>query len=106
MVTMAGQTYCGSCKVLALGGRQPQALSLMKHAPEAAKAMRLGYIGYLCFGIFLGPMAISEALVARRNIRASPHLLGWGKATAALWLGIGALVMWLLNIVSRVTGAA
>jgi hypothetical protein len=61
-------------------------------------------IGLFCFGIVLGPVAISKALKAKKMIAMNPRIAGSGKATAGLILGILALVFWVIGIATRVSG--
>ena len=69
---------------------------------EATEALTYGIIGLFCFGIVLGPVAISKALKARKMIAMNPRLAGSGKATAGLILGTLALVFWVIGIATRV----
>ncbi len=70
---------------------------------EATEALTYGIIGLFCFGIVLGPVAISKALKAKKMIAMNPQLAGSGKATAGLVLGIIALVFWVIGIATRAT---
>jgi hypothetical protein len=102
LVDMHGQKYCGSCKVLALKGGQPVlAEEATMPCKEAGEALTYAIIGLFCFGIVLGPMAISKASKAKKMIEMNPRLTGSGKATAATIIGVIALVLWILGIVGR-----
>ena len=103
VVQVAGQNYCGSCKVLALNGRVPILENRLRPCKEAADALKFAFIGLLCFGFILGPMAIFKAIGAKRIMRDDPTLLGSGKSTAALVIGIFALVLWLVSLASRMS---
>jgi len=65
---------------------------------DAGSAMTMGIIGIFCFGIILGPIAISKANRALAVINAEPGTPGKGKATAGLVLGIIDTVLGILNI--------
>jgi uncharacterized Tic20 family protein len=68
---------------------------------DATKALRYAIIGIFCFGMILGPMAISSALKAKKNIERDPRFDGAGKATAAFVIGIVSLVLWVLGLIAR-----
>jgi hypothetical protein len=68
---------------------------------QADEALKYAIIGIFCFGIILEPMAISRALKAKKMIEANPRLTGSGKATAALIIGIVALILWVLGLIAR-----
>lgn len=65
--------------------------------------MKAAVIGFFCFGFILGPVAVYKALAARREIRDNPLLTGWGKANAALVLGIIVSLLAVLNFVGRLS---
>jgi len=69
--------------------------------PEAAEALKYAIISIFCFGVILGPVAISKALKAKKLIAANPNLTGEGKANAAIIIGVVALVMWVIGMMSR-----
>jgi hypothetical protein len=100
LVPIRGKYYCGSCKVMALQG-QPMAEAVALPCKEAGDSLKYAIIGFFCFGIILGPIAISKALKARKMIAMNPQLTGSGKATAGLVLGIVVCVLWLLGIIAR-----
>jgi len=105
LVEIQGKKYCGNCKVMALSGRAP--LSPENETvpcKEADEALKYAIVGIFCFGVILGPLAISKAHKAKKMIEADPHLMGAGKATAALWLGWAVLILWVLGIISRMSG--
>jgi hypothetical protein len=101
LVQLAGQSYCGSCKVLALNGRVPTLENRLRPCKEAGDALKFAFIGLFCFGFILGPMAIGKAIGAKKLMRDDPTLLGSGKANAALIIGILALLVWVMNFASR-----
>lgn len=105
LVTVRGQRYCVSCKVMALGGRAPVFESITQPCAEASEALKYGIVSLLCIGIILGPIAISKGLAARRMMEANPNLTGSGKATAAIILGIVGFVFSLLLVVGKVAKA-
>jgi hypothetical protein len=101
MLELDGSYYCGSCKVLALKGRTPVLESAMSPSAKAKSALMCALVGYFCFSFILGPAAIVQAIGARKEIRDNVMLTGWGKANAALVLGIVVTLMAILNIVGR-----
>ncbi len=71
---------------------------------EANEALKYAIISIFCFGIILGPMAISKGMEARRLIRDDPDLSGSGKANAAIIIGIVVIIFWVLGMAARVKG--
>jgi len=106
LVEIRGQKYCASCKTLAVRGQPVVAEAATLPCKEADEALKYAIIGIFCFGIILEPIAISKALKARKMIEANPRLTGSGKATAALVIGIVALLLWVLGVFARVAGRA
>jgi hypothetical protein len=102
LVEIQGQKYCGSCKTMALRGGPPVLEEATIPCKEANEALTYSIIGIFCFGIILEPIAITKALKAKKMIAMNPRLAGSGKATAAIIIGIVALVLWVLGVISRV----
>ena len=102
LVSLSGQQYCGSCKVLAVSGR-PVVEAATIPCELANEALKYALIGIFCFGFILQPMAIYKAVQAKKEIAADPQLTGEGKANAALTIGIIFLGLWLLVIAARVS---
>ncbi len=71
---------------------------------EANEALIMSIIGLFCFGIILGPIAISKGTKALNIIKGDPGYTGKGKATAGIVIGIIDLVGWLLGIIIRFSG--
>ena len=104
LVTIDGKQYCGDCKVMAVGSEPPpMPEEQTRECEEAGEALKYALFGIFCFGIILGPVAISKARKAKRMIEADPHLTGIGKANAAIWIGAVVLVLWALGIIARVS---
>jgi len=101
LVDMHGQKYCGACKVMALKGPPLVAEEATIPCKEAGEALTYAIVGLFCFGFILGPMAISKASKAKKMIEMNPRLTGSGKATAAMIIGIVALVLWVLSLAVR-----
>ncbi|UCG85627.1 MAG: DUF4190 domain-containing protein [Gemmatimonadota bacterium] len=102
LVEIQGRSYCSECKIMAVrDGAPPIPEGQMKPCKEAGEALTFAIVGIFCLGIILEPIAISKALKAKRLIEADPRLTGSGKATAALTIGIIALVFWVLGILAR-----
>ncbi len=101
LVTVKGRTYCASCKVMALDGQTPVFAEVTRECAEAGDALKYAMIGIFCLGFIFGPIAISKAVAAKKLLAADPTLTGWGKANAAVVLGIVDLIVWLLSIFVR-----
>lgn len=71
-------------------------------SPDAKDAMKYAIIGLFCFGIILGPIAISKGAAAKRQIALDPRLTGEGLATAAQVIGGIEIVLFILGFLSRV----
>ena len=102
LVTIRGQKYCGSCKVMALGGQTPVFEAVTELSEDAKEALKYAIIGLFCFGIILEPIAISKALKAKKMIAEDSSLSGGGKATAALIIASVGLLLWVAGIIVRI----
>lgn len=100
LVEIRGQKYCGSCKVMAIK-HKPVIEEANLPCNEADEALYYAIIGIFFFGIIYGPMAISRARKAKEMINLNPRLIGSGKATAALIIGIIAMILWFLGIITQ-----
>jgi hypothetical protein len=104
LVEIQGQKYCGACKTMALRGA-PATIDLGDEASipckEAGEALTYAIISLFCFGIILGPVAISKAMKAKKMIALNPRLSGSGKASAGLIIGIIATILWVLGMISK-----
>lgn len=100
LVSVRGATYCASCKGMAVSGVVPQAVDV---CADAKSALGIAFAGLLVFGIVLGPLAISKAASARKQIAANPALGGKGWADAATVVGAVVVVFFILNLVVRFT---
>ncbi|MEI2825703.1 MAG: DUF4190 domain-containing protein [Dermatophilaceae bacterium] len=73
---------------------------------NALVSLICGIAGFLCFGIVLGPIAIITGRKAQAEIAASGgRQSGEGMAKAGVILGIVALVLWVIGLVLRLSGA-
>jgi hypothetical protein len=100
LVEMHGQKYCSSCKVMAVEGA-PVVEEATVPCKEADEALKYAIIGIFCFGIVLGPMAISKASKAKKIIAEDPSLTGSGKATAATIIGVLTIILWVAGMISQ-----
>lgn len=108
-----GAMYCPNCRnVIAMGSplcpfcraiTSPDGLyhGPTTNAPGAVQSMVFGIIGLLICGIVFGPLAISRASSAKREIAANPMYGGSGFATAGMVLGVLDLVAFVLLLVFR-----
>ena len=101
LVPIRGAGYCASCKRMAVPNVPP---SMGVIDEDATGALKYAVLAFFCFGIVLGPMAVSRAMKAKEAIRADPTLGGSGRADAAIVLGSLATLFWLFNILQRVGG--
>ena len=86
---------------MALRGTPPMVEEATIPCKEAGEALKYSIIGIFCFGIILEPVAISKALKAKKMMAMNPRLTGSGKATAALIIGIVALLLWIIGMFAR-----
>ncbi len=101
LVEMQGQKYCGACKVLAIKGA-PIVEEATVPCKEAGEALGFAIVALFCFGFIIGPIAISKASKAKKMIAANPRLMGSGKASAAMIIGIIATVFGVLYLVGMI----
>lgn len=104
VVTVRGRKYCGACKEMSLGGKTPVFQSVTETCAEAKEAIKYALVGFLCFGVIFGPVAISKAMKAKEKMRANPNLLGWGLATAATILGVASFILSAVGIYLKMRG--
>jgi hypothetical protein len=67
----------------------------------ARQALIYSIVGLFCFGIVLGPLAISKAKSAKMIIAGTPGMRGEGMAQAALVIGAIDVGLWALGLVAR-----
>jgi hypothetical protein len=96
-----GSQLCFACKAIT----SPDGIyNGPKTTPKSAtNALIAAIVGFFICGIILGPLAISKANEAKREIKADPSLQGEGTATAALVIGIIDIVGWIIVILSRMS---
>ncbi|AGC46682.1 hypothetical protein MYSTI_05403 [Myxococcus stipitatus DSM 14675] len=100
---MGATRYCGDCKVMAVPA---SALTITRQSESAGRALGLSFLGIVCFGFIVAPMAISAALAARKEIAQDPSVGGLGKANAALVIAPVVLLLSVLNVIVRIKGFA
>ncbi len=106
LVEVDGKQYCGDCKVMAVQGKTPAVNEdQMMPCAEAGEALKYAIIGLFCFGVILEPIAIAKALKAKTIMADNPNLTGSGKATAALIIGVVGLILWVIGMIARFSGA-
>ncbi len=104
LVTVRGQRYCASCKVMVLQSGMPIIEEATEPCHEADEAFKYAIAGIFCFGMILEPIAIAKALAARKAIAADPRLTGEGKANASIALAILGLFFWCIGMISKLAG--
>lgn len=99
----ANSQICISCKAIT----SPDGIYHgPKTTPKAAtNALISAIIGLFICGVILGPLAISKANEAKREIQADPSLQGEGMATFALVLGVIDIIVWALVLMTRMGGS-
>ena len=100
LVEIRGRKYCGQCKVMAID-RPPVIETETRPCKEAGEALTYAIIGIFCCVIILEPIAIAKAIQAKKKISLNPRLSGSGKATAALIIGVGGLILWVIDMIVR-----
>lgn len=100
LVEIRGQKYCADCKYMTVDKTKVLEEDLLP-CKDADEALKYALFGIFCFGIILGPMAISKASKAKQQIALDPKLTGAGKANAAIVIGIIVVILWVLGIISR-----
>lgn len=64
---------------------------------KANNALTQAIIGFFCFGIILGPIAISQAAAAKKTL--APGEAGYGTATAAQVIGYIVTAFYIIAII-------
>lgn len=75
----------------------PQEFAKLEAQKKASSALTQAIIGLFCFGIILGPVALSSASNAKKVLQ--PGDEGYGKATAAQIIGIIDIVGWAVGLI-------
>ena len=101
LVTVRGQKYCSSCKVLVLGAGMPIIEEATTPCTEAAEALKYALVSLFCFGMIVGPIAIVKAVNARKLIAADPRLTGEGKANVAIVIASVGLFLWAIGMLMK-----
>lgn len=74
-----------------------------KSSSHATVALVVGIVALFLFGIILGPIAIIMGLRARTEIDESGgRVTGRGQATAAVFIGMLACVVWVVLLVTSI----
>src|SRR4029078_11847759 len=94
LVEVVGKKYCAGCKYLFVQGRQVVREEATVPCKEANTALLFAIVSVFCCGCILGPIAVIKAVKARNAIAEDPRLTGFGKANAALFIGIVSGFMW------------
>lgn len=95
--------YCFRCRNLSATGEYTGPKETL---PEAKEALKYAIIGIFCFGIVLGPMAIVKGTSAKKAIAMDPRYEGEGMATAAQIIGGLVTLLYFVNIILLIAGAA
>ncbi|MDB4959619.1 MAG: hypothetical protein JWO36_7188 [Myxococcales bacterium] len=112
----AGMMHCPSCRnVITMGSplcpfcnaiTSPDGIyhGPKINAPGAVQALVFGLVGLVFCQIIFGPVAISKANQAKREIASNPMYGGEGLATAGMVMGIIDLVVFALYVMIRMGG--
>ena len=68
-----------------------------KATSDASSALTMAIIGLFCFGIILGPIAISKGKSAKKVLQ--PGEPGYGNANAGVIIGWIAVALWAISII-------
>ena len=71
---------------------------------QASEALNYALVGILCFGIILEPIALYKGIKALNTINANPQYQGKGKAIAAIIISSVLIFLWVIGIISRLSG--
>jgi hypothetical protein len=71
---------------------------------EATDALKYSIFGIFCFGVILGPLAISKGLKAIKIIDSEPGYTGRGKAMAGIIIGIIVTLLWAIGFLEKIKG--
>jgi hypothetical protein len=74
------------------------------NAPGAVQALVYGIVGLFICGIIAGPIAISKANQAKREIAGNPTYGGEGLATAGMVMGVLDIIAWAIIMMMRMGG--
>jgi hypothetical protein len=100
LIDIKGQKYCGSCKVLALEGQAPP-IEPTVPSKWAGEALTYAILSPFCFGVIFGPLAIQRAIRAKNEMKGDPRISGWGKANAAIVIGLVGTLIWALGLYTK-----
>jgi hypothetical protein len=106
LVDIQGQKFCAACKQMAMKG--PPVIDEQATIPckEANEALTYAIVGIFCLGIILEPIALVKAGKAKKMIDQNPRLAGSGKVLATRIIGVVALVLWVIGMISRFSNLA
>ena len=83
------------------GYGQPQVYVDPGECGLARQALIYSIVGLFCFGIALGPLAISKAKSAQMIIAVTPGMRGGGMAQAAFIIGCIDVGLWVVGLFAR-----
>lgn len=69
---------------------------------KSNNALIMSIIGFFCFGVILGPIAISQATQAKKVLKPTDE--GYGKATAGQVIGWVDIAFWVIYLCLGVIG--
>ena len=94
----------GPGQPLGYGGYATGPVAEGAHQGKAVTAVVLSLVGFICFGLILGIVAISMAMSAMNAMKASGDQKGKGFAIAAVVIGIVDIVAWAVIMLARFGG--
>lgn len=100
LVTVAGASYCRSCKGMA-AKKPPVLAGRMEMAAQAKGGVIIGLVGLILFTAVCGVVAIVLGVQARKAIAADPRVWGGGMAFAAICLGCIDLLFFVLSLANK-----
>jgi hypothetical protein len=106
VVELAGQMYCGACKVMAIGNRTLVIEDPNRSSKDANRALTFSIIGLLLCSVFVSLWGIGLAIAAlvvatkaRHEIATNPQVTGSGKAVAAIIVASAGLANAVINLI-------
>ena len=103
LVEIHGRKYCGSCKVMTVK-YSPVYQEPNVPCAKANEALTYSIVGLFLCSIILGPVALSKANEASKEIKGDSRLAGSEKVLAARIIACLGIALWALTMFSRAGG--
>ena len=100
LVEVAGERYCGNCKISAIKSR-PVVEHRMLLCAEAKTAMVCSLVGILFLSAILGPAAVILGFKAQDKVKQDSSLTGSGLAAAAMVNGSIVILLTIIGFIHK-----